>query len=322
VPQIVHLPDRLQTALTQYSEKTTAICDSLAEAVEGVPTPKTIYHYTDDRGLKGILSTGRLWFTDLFELNDPSELEHGLLRGLQILNIRTNDGPPEAKKFAQKCCRALSGNIKSVAHYFICCFSKIGDDLGQWRAYAEDGHGYAIDFDVNLLEKAFEQQKIEGGENSTFPVSYDDRKMSDMHKRLVEATIPVVSKPREMDLDDGIIHAFMQSLSEKLALHFYEVSMYFKNEAYRSEQEYRFLQTFSINQPIPNLLFRSRPYSLVRYREFDWKSMHPHSISEIVCGPASGRKQVKFVHDCLREDLPAAEVNIKRSAIPYRSAYT
>ena len=37
-----------------------------------------LYHYTDGRGLKGILESGRVWFTDYRHLNDPSELTHGV----------------------------------------------------------------------------------------------------------------------------------------------------------------------------------------------------------------------------------------------------
>ncbi|WP_416152053.1 DUF2971 domain-containing protein [Pseudomonas sp. Bout1] len=33
------------------------------------------------------------------------------------------------------------------------CFSKAGDVLSQWRAYADDGQGYAIGFDSKLLKK-------------------------------------------------------------------------------------------------------------------------------------------------------------------------
>jgi hypothetical protein len=33
--------------------------------------PPIIYHYTNDAGLRGILESGKLWLTDIFDLNDP-----------------------------------------------------------------------------------------------------------------------------------------------------------------------------------------------------------------------------------------------------------
>src|SRR5215211_5886688 len=39
---------------------------------------KPLYHYTDGHGLKGIIESGQVWFTDYRHLNDPSELVHGI----------------------------------------------------------------------------------------------------------------------------------------------------------------------------------------------------------------------------------------------------
>jgi hypothetical protein len=72
------LPQGLQSIL---SDCDCAIRDVLAPftlATEAEPTPDTIYHYTDDKGLMGILRDGTLWLTDIFSLNDPSELKHGI----------------------------------------------------------------------------------------------------------------------------------------------------------------------------------------------------------------------------------------------------
>ncbi len=47
--------------------------------------PTALYHYTDGQGLPGILQSGCIRLTDIFELNDPSELRHGVLYGCQTL---------------------------------------------------------------------------------------------------------------------------------------------------------------------------------------------------------------------------------------------
>ena len=38
----------------------------------------------------------------------------------------------------------MSGHIEGIAHFFVCCFSQNGDELGQWRAYADDGRDLAF----------------------------------------------------------------------------------------------------------------------------------------------------------------------------------
>ncbi len=38
--------------------------------------PRYLYHYTSQKGLLGILDTGKLWMTDILYLNDSSEFSH------------------------------------------------------------------------------------------------------------------------------------------------------------------------------------------------------------------------------------------------------
>ena len=93
-------------------------------------------------GLRGILESGRLWLTDILSLNDPSELNHGLSLATTILNGKAANGPPESKLFADDFGEVMRlGKLQRSGDYFICSFSSAGDDLGQWRAYADSGHG-------------------------------------------------------------------------------------------------------------------------------------------------------------------------------------
>ena len=133
------LPDELQSVIEDHKKASDAICDSFLNELASTPIPPIIYHYTDDHGLKGILETGNLWLTDLFNLNDPSELNHGIRHALDVLKSAAGEGPPEVKIFYDQFTRALDGNSESTAHYFVCCFSKTDKDLGQWRAYADEG---------------------------------------------------------------------------------------------------------------------------------------------------------------------------------------
>lgn len=46
----------------------------------------------------------------------------------------------------------LKREILDISRY-ICCFSENGDILSQWRAYADDGKGLAIGFNVKKIEE-------------------------------------------------------------------------------------------------------------------------------------------------------------------------
>jgi Protein of unknown function (DUF2971) len=44
--------------------------------------------------------------------------------------------------------------LADVVKFFALSFSATFDELGQWRAYADDGRGYALGFDTEKLEGA------------------------------------------------------------------------------------------------------------------------------------------------------------------------
>lgn len=170
------IPPDAQNALDQFQAEADKIIEPLVEGLEAKKPPTTIYHYTGDAGLRGILETGQLWLTDVFSLNDPSELNHGFSLMLKVLMSKAVS--PESKKFAEGLSAfSKQGGIRSTGNYFVCCFSAREDDLGQWRAYADNGRGYVLGFDTRELESAFGR---DGG--SVFaeatPLTYDDASSS------------------------------------------------------------------------------------------------------------------------------------------------
>jgi hypothetical protein len=51
--------------------------------------------------------------------------------------------------------KIVNEGIENIANFFVCSFSKDGNDLSQWRSYADDGRGYVLGFDTQALEQAF-----------------------------------------------------------------------------------------------------------------------------------------------------------------------
>lgn len=54
------------------------------EPEETVQAPPVLYHYTDQHGLLGILTSGRIWATDVLHLNDSSEVRYALSEALEV----------------------------------------------------------------------------------------------------------------------------------------------------------------------------------------------------------------------------------------------
>jgi hypothetical protein len=65
------LPANLRAEVGKFDAAADEIIQSIGRALNAREPPPIIYHYTNDAGLRGILESGKLWLTDIFDLNDP-----------------------------------------------------------------------------------------------------------------------------------------------------------------------------------------------------------------------------------------------------------
>ena len=102
-----------------------------------------IYHYTSAVGLKGILESGKLWFTDIHYMNDADEIKAGIELFTNQARLRgASEEYLEKIKF-----------FESDIIAFVACFSMEKDVLGLWNYYTKNAnsHGYNISFDYRKL---------------------------------------------------------------------------------------------------------------------------------------------------------------------------
>jgi hypothetical protein len=315
------LPQEMQAEIDRFDQEAERIVVAFVGPMNSEPPPQALFHYTNDAGLKGILESGALWLSDMLDLNDPSEVRHGFSLAVDALTAKAEIGPPESKVFANHF-RAFSeqGGIQAAAHYFVGSFSSDGDDLGQWRAYADNGRGYALEFDGKVLEDAYcNADGKPNPNNSTFHVTYNDKRLAEIQRQIIDLAFPLISLPRGRKLDSDILQAYMMELSVLVSLHTLRASLFFKHEAYRNEREFRFMQLHRADIVPPSVRLRARRSTLVKYRDFDWKSAAPAALTRIVIGPAADfDKAERFSKDCLNL-FHSGKVNITRSTIPYRA---
>jgi len=324
MPRIsTRIPQNMAQALKRYEGAATDVLQSFIKTVEAKPPPRMLFHYTDGTGLRGIVEQGTLWLSDIFGLNDPSELRHGLKIAIDILKSRVIATRPEIDLFARQFERFdIDGGIEAAGHFFICSFSADGDDLGQWRAYADNGRGFALGFETATLEDGFCRRKGKPiPQHATFHLTYSDRKLTRIEKALADLIDPLISLPRSTVVRGDALHAYMMDVLTLHAMNVIRGVMFFKHPAYKNETEFRFQQLFRRDRPAPAVKYRQRELSLVRYREFDWRAAAPHSLKNIIIGPAAEQANAaRFVRDCLTAfHANANDVKIVRSTIPYRA---
>jgi len=293
----------MQNAIEQFCREASQIIGPESPFVKSLTLetpPRLIYHYTNDVGLKGIVESGKLWLTEVSSLNDPSELNHGFGVAVRELKGMVINEPTESQKFAADLeLVAAKDTIQKSADFFICSFSLCGDDLGQWRAYADNGRGFALGFDAAAFEA--------GSQLDSFPLAYDDDKLAEIDREIIAKALPLA---RLSNFKDDLSIAFMTYVTN--------TAIYFKHPAYKSEMEYRFLEAFSADAS-PSVSWRARRNELIRYREFDWRTVAPRALKEIIVGPADQGNASRFANECLCWHTDAENVTIIRSSIPYKA---
>jgi hypothetical protein len=120
-------------------------------------TGSTLYHYCSTPTFLSILQNGALRFSDANMMNDSEEGRYGY----RLFERAANELLEQAKKkpsleglepdFFDRLDACLSPK-QLHSHPVIACFSKAPDVLSQWRAYAQEGKGWAVGFDGGAID--------------------------------------------------------------------------------------------------------------------------------------------------------------------------
>ena len=168
---------------------------------EAAKITQPLYHYTNAAGLRGIIESQKLWFTSYQHLNDPSELTHGMNVVHQLLSeIGGGAGDGLVKMFCDMVDNLFQhGNFAHVFGFYIASLSRADNDLGQWRAYADNGRGFALGLAPHLFE-AIETPNPKPTEHIVIPVVYGHD--ADQHYRAAIETAASIVQTNRPHLSD------------------------------------------------------------------------------------------------------------------------
>jgi hypothetical protein len=118
-----------------------------------------IYHYCSANTLVSIIKNSTIRYSAVDLLNDGEEerwgrkvfqeaAEEKLGHGLHENVANPNVGASEIRALGH-----VWSDQKGRGRNFAACFSEDGDSLSQWRAYADDGRGFAVGFYTSALRK-------------------------------------------------------------------------------------------------------------------------------------------------------------------------
>jgi Protein of unknown function (DUF2971) len=247
------LPAELARAITEYNSW---IDSELRKEEEANKINDTLYHYTTVAGLKGIIESESIWFTDFRHLNDPSEVEHGmeLCRDTIKLSLRKPGQDGRVGLFLDMPADFMRlDNFSRALEYFIGSFSQASDDLGQWRAYGDNGRGVAVGLAQYLFEIESTTNKKPNEVAFVGRVLYDLDASSSRHVMAIERAenifFEAANAHRNLLANKDIGIPFMQDFARAvIASPLIWNCLTSKHPAYRHEQEVRLYYPWDARQ--------------------------------------------------------------------------
>ena len=314
------IPEELEVALGEYRSWN---AHHLASEQKKATVTAPLYQYTGWGGLCGIIESQSVWFTDYRHLNDPSELSHGVEVAHEVLATVTQGADPRIGLFMQMIGDLLvPKNFVGSLDFFTASFTPQRDDLGQWRAYGDNGRGFALGFAPKMFE-VVDSSGLQPNEMSFLgSVLYEKNAIFARHKAAIDAAASIFlatcEAHAELLADRSVGLPFMRHMANELiASPLIWNCLTSKHIAYQHEHEVRLILMGQTSNLSPYVKTRMRGSESVPYVAHPFRVREPGAIHEIVVGPSATVDAEHRVRETLASHgLPT--VAITRSKIPYR----
>jgi hypothetical protein len=273
-----------------------------------------LYHYCDAFAFHAICTNKKMRFSDLFSMNDFMEMHWGYhsvweQAATELIDEVGRDFLDEIDKIIHV--SGLHGLLVAS------CYSLDGDVLSQWRAYADDGKGYAIGFRAkDLIELPIRPLKV----------LYNHREQIEELKTIIRV-LHKVEESEEIKFGSDFRTACF-TLAFDLAA--------YKNPAFVEEKEVRLVHVLDFEESnnfmrladagghafgkdcdgVP-VLFRMRDNTPIAFIEQDFSnsgSVNP--IKEVIIGPKNDVLPTAI--SIFLETIGVGSVSIKKSTASYR----
>jgi Protein of unknown function (DUF2971) len=312
---MANLNRQLQTLALEFSDWWDARGKKL-DAANEVREP--LYHYTNMAGLLGILSSEEIWLTDIFHLNDPSELGYGINMARDILEAEAkrhrNEQVDNFCRFATHVLVKAGGEIFG---FYVASFSREDNDLGQWRAYADNGRGVAIGLSPTLFAVAADQSRLGPAEKTIVTnVTYERTTCLRNFGEAIQRAVAILARGQRHGASTADRKEFGEELGRRLAVPMFHHAISCKHTAYEHERETRLFLVNDRSVLDPIAKFRTRGSNLVPYLASPLRVRSPGAITKIMIGPAADELAEHAVQAFLRRHGLSPDI-VEKSGIPY-----
>lgn len=303
------------------------------------------YHYTSPAGVKAIIGSQSIRFTDCQFLNDKSEYIHihkPLIRAIDeikenlihdfipdIISEMFNDNY-ETELLVVSPRSDINPEMKQryiKQRYYIFCTSSLKDSLNMWNYYVKGGNyqGYNLGLAINNILKSFLVLKDDNVELLYGKVLYKEADQIDYLKEGITNIDHSLHTGSKVIHDINTKSNYYDDLYDKAKgqlLDFLESTrLFFKDEAFKDEDEFRFViklptEYVKKEHSVLHVDYDVRGGIIVPYCTL---SIEKASIKSITLSPMLDKDLAKqglnrFLADCKYED----KLEINQSQIPIR----
>jgi hypothetical protein len=229
--------------------------------------PDTLYHYTTQAGLLGIVAVGAMYATKIQYFNDSAEFHLALNLAQALIRELSADG---GVKLPDADITRLVNEVESIRHanVFALSLSAEGDLLSQWRAYGSPGSSFAVGLETPLLRHFAEEEGW-----ALLRCIYDPED----HRHAVGAVVErAVSSADSVQAGD-VLRGSLLSLAPRM-----------KHHSFEEEEEWRLVSPLlDESEAFEYRTGRSTPIPYVQFPIA--RDKRESAIGEIVVGPSPHR---------------------------------
>ena len=302
--------------------------EKLSAKIKKMEDNTMIAHYTTMEGLVGLLNSGtlcegkmmlKMWATNIYALNDPTELLHGydiiqewLPKIESELNVNDKDRLSNIwKNYAtgEKPDSYYNNLLKESLYNqeysaYILSFSRKMDDLAMLRMYSQEATGVCLVLSSGMVQEAC----------NLYDVCYDEKFDNiiftpfEMFKTVYKQYL---NRLREKQLNNKEKFKFMLN---HLVTYIMLIAPYIKRSDYSYEEEIRFAKPYKITDDIK---FRTnRNGNLIPYIEVN---IPFKAIEKIIIGPCANYNVSKYVIEQKLKSMGISDIpKIVKSEKEYR----
>jgi hypothetical protein len=280
--------------------------------------PESLYHYTSPGGIIGIITSEKIWATNIRYLNDFKELVEASDIALTLLSDFIQDTDYSDLKELLIEMREKVGTTAS--RYYVCSFSEDKDSLSQWRAYCPPTGGYALGIPSAQLS-------LLAQESNWYFVKcvYDESLSRKIIKEIIESFLneyrKIVKKHQSEDIPE-----LNSKVVSNFQLYIAKIGGVIKNKAFEREEEWRLISP-AIVESDRSIKFRVGKSGVIPYFEFplitaenpNWTNLSNTSLKLTVGPNPQPDAEAKLAAQYLLTRYLDISSGIVHSAIPYRS---